>query len=108
MKNSMKFRMEHRGESWVIVDPEAANNPGVVFDQAIVDATLVQEGLVEGYITAIHGLSNEIAGLCDATVLRGLGVGAQLASQKPISCIRAKGMQRVRLVEDGRIERIGC
>lgn len=105
MKNSMKFQMARRGQQWVIVDPNNAN-AYVAFDQAIVDATLVQEGLVEGYITSIHGLSNDVADLCDAETLRCLGVGAQIVSQKPPSCIRAKGMQRVRLVEDGRIERI--
>jgi hypothetical protein len=106
MKNSLKFRMQARGEQWVIVDPDNASN-SVSFDQAIVDATLVQEGLVEGYITAIHGLSSGLADLCDWNLLRNLGVGAQLTSQKPIGCIRAKGMQRVRLIQGGRMEGVG-
>lgn len=106
MKNSLKFRIERRESNWVLVDPDNAN-ASVSFDQAIVDATLVQEGCVEGYITSIHGLSNDVAGLCDVTLLRALGVGAQLNSQKPIGCIRAKGMQRVRLMESGAVERIG-
>lgn len=106
MKNSLKFRIERRRQQWVIVDPDNVNAT-VPFDQAIVDATVVEEGLVEGYITSIHGLSNDVAGLCDVATLRGLGVGAQLNSQKPICCIRAKGMQRVRLLEGGTLERIG-
>lgn len=106
MKNSMKFRMVRRDHQWVIVDPKDPSI-SVPFDQAIVDATLVEQGTVEGYITSIHGLSNEIACHCDGELLRALGVGAQLVSQKPIGCIRAKGMRRVRLTEDGNIERIG-
>lgn len=105
MKNSVKFQMARRGQQWVIVDPDNAKFR-VPFDQAIVDATLVREGLVEGYIVAIHGLSNDVAGLCDVETLRALGVGAQYMSQKPVGCIRAKGMQRVRLTDEG-IERIG-
>jgi hypothetical protein len=105
MKSEMKFRLEWRGAQWAIVDPDNVNAL-VPFDQAIVDATLVQQGLVEGYITSIHGLGADIADLCDGETLRALGVGAQLVSQKPPSCIRAKGMQRVRLMEDGTVERI--
>lgn len=105
MKQEMKFRIERRNGQWVI-DPENSSVP-VTFDQAIVDATLVEEGAVEGYITSVHGLSEQIANLCDGKVLRALGVGAQLCSQKPPGAIRAKGMARVRLTERGLIERIG-
>lgn len=105
MKNSMKFRIERRVNQWVIVDPDNAS-ACVSFDQAIVDATRVQEGLVEGYIASIHGLSDAIADLCDGELLRALGVGAQLASQVPVALIRRDGMSRVRLMPGGLIERV--
>lgn len=105
MKNAIKFRIEKRSAGWVIVDPDNVNN-NVPFDQAIVDATHVQEDAVEGFIVAIHGLSNGVADLCDGELLRALGVGAQLSSQKPVANIRASGMSRVRLMPDGTIEGI--
>lgn len=106
MKNSLKFRIEVRGQAWAVVDQ---SNPAISFpfDQAVVDATLITETAVEGYITSIHGLSQELADLCDGPLLHALGVGAQLRSQQPVRCVRALGRTRVRLVAHGEIERIG-
>lgn len=102
----MKFSMAKRGLGWSIIDPNNATI-SIPFDQAIVDATVVEEGYVEGYIQSAHGIDIDLVGHLDLETQRALGIGAQLLPQKPIGRILAGGMRRVRLTEDGSIERIG-
>lgn len=99
--------MAKRGQGWSIIDPKDATI-NIPFDQAIVDATWVESNYVEGYVTAIHGVDMDLVGHLDIETLRALGIGAQLVSQKPIGHILAGGMRRVRLTQDGSIERVGA
>lgn len=47
------MRAEFHGNSWCFIDEVLGN---VRFDQALMDATWVGPGAVEGYVKAVHGL----------------------------------------------------
>ena len=70
-------------------------------DALVMRATRTGKGFAEGFIIAVHGLDQEIAGKLDNASLKLLGVGSQFRGQS----ISPKGVKaaRMNLNADGRI-----
>lgn len=76
--------------------------PGIRVDGAVVRATRVGKGFVEGTISAVHGLDQEIAQHLDRHQLSALGVGFPM---KPSTLRNVGGrVQHVHLMADGKIK----
>lgn len=92
-----KVRAEFHGNSWFFIHDELGK---VKFDQALIDATRVGPGVVEGYARAVHGLD-----LGTAPRMKGFGVtGAHQLGAYPGT---STPFGRIRLNEDGTTEPAG-
>lgn len=86
----------------VITDPTIAGDPGIKVDGAILNATHIGEGVVDGHIISVHGLDFEVARHLSRQQLSLLGVGNHL---RPKSVTKIPGtLGRVALMHDGHIE----
>lgn len=86
-------------KSWAFVDKR---EPGfrLPIDQALIDVTFERQGLVEGYVKAVHGVSEEVAKYLDAQTRATLGITATHRLG------RVGTMNRVRLLPDGTTEKV--
>lgn len=96
-----KVRAEYTQGSWAFVDQ---TNPSVRvrFDQALIDATLITHHRIEGYVKSVHGIDGEIAQYLDSRVKGELGI----AGVHRLG--RVGTLHRLRLLEDGTVEKVGA
>lgn len=95
-----KMRAEYAQGSWSFMDPSNPQNR-VKFDQALMDATHVNRTHIEGYVRAVHGVDLEIAQYLDIRTKESLGI---MAAHR---LGRGQTLQRVRLMPDGTVEKVG-
>lgn len=67
--------------AWVIREIRGTRSVGIKVEALVMRATRSGRGFAEGYIVAVHGLSQEIASQLDNAQLKLLGVGAQFRAQ---------------------------
>jgi len=102
LKNEyLEIRASWNGSAWVIRDIGNPCGDGLRVEALVMRATRTGEGFAQGYIVAVHGLDQEVAGGLDNASLRLLGVGAHLRTQS----VAPKGAKtrRVNLTPDGKI-----
>ena len=102
MKNEyLEVRADWNGAAWTIKDIDDPQGNGIQVEALLMRATRTGKGFAEGYIVAVHGLDQEIAGRLDNQSLKLLGVGAQFRTQTA----SPKGVyaRRVNLTSEGKI-----
>ena len=96
------LRLSWNNENWVITDPLRAGDPGIKVDGAVVSATHIGDGFVDGHIVSVHGLDWEVAQHLSRQQLSLLGVGNHL---RPKSVTKIPGTTgRVSLGPAGLVE----
>lgn len=98
-KYTDKVRAEFSSGYWAFMDPA---EPGhrVRFDQALIDATWVGPGQVEGYVKAVHGVDIEQVWAMNSRQKLALGITSNHR-------FGLESHQRLRLNPDGTIEKMG-
>lgn len=100
-KQKFKISRSSSHGSWVINDFEGSQ-PGIKVDSVVVNATRWVGSYVEGYIIAVHGISQEVAQGLDRDQLSDLGIGSQMRRSTARSS--ARGQKRLYLMEDGQVQ----
>lgn len=97
-KTTEKVRAEFLNGSWYFVG-DKNHGANVKFDQALVEATWVGPGAVEGYVKSVHGVDHGAVEFSNTRSKLNMGilVGHNFGTAK---------YRRVRLNEDGTIERM--
>lgn len=91
-----KIRARFSGNRWDIVWDDDQSGDVYQVEQAVVDVTHESGGSVFGYLRGVHGLDFDAVRSASKPLLWSLGVPGDL---------RDRGMRRVRLMPDGKIER---
>jgi hypothetical protein len=69
------------------------------FDQAIIDATFVGDGVVEGFVKSVYGVDAEVVKYLTTKVKKDMGIMG-------VHVLGVPNRYRVRLMPDGRVERM--
>lgn len=102
MKNEyLEVRADWNGTAWIIKDVDDMRGAGIKVEALVMRATRTGKDFAQGFIVAVHGLDQEIAGYLDNASLKLLGVGAQFRGQ----AISPRGVKtrRVNLTQNGKI-----
>lgn len=102
MINPVKVRAVFKNNSWGF---EPMFNPGnrVPFDQALIDATRIAPGVVEGFVRSSHGISFEHTQYMDARTRESLGI---TSAHRLGRGVYSWNVQRVQLLQNGKVVKV--